>query len=266
MTVTPKQARVSAEVEAARSKRQSRKPKQIGRPAALNELLLTRLRDDIVSGVFALGEKLSEEQISRHYGVTRAPVRPTLIKLQAEGLLHIMPQRGAFVFDPAPQEVRALCELRTALELEAARLALQRNREALAERLGALVKKMEPYAGSVTNPRYQQLDSDFHIAILEAASSELLLSAYRQTVHWRFAALRFRLARQKQHAARSFNEHLRIVELVERNDAAALETALRTHIEYTNDYYESLLQKRDEPVAPATFEPAAAMQTQDEEG
>ena len=55
----------------------TRKPDPIGRPAALNAILLTRLRDDIVSGVFALGEKLSEDQISRHYGVTRAPVRPT---------------------------------------------------------------------------------------------------------------------------------------------------------------------------------------------
>ena len=244
MTVTTKRAKPSAGAGGP-ARKQPRKPKPIGRPTALNELLLTRLREDIVSGVFALGEKLSEEQISRHYGVTRAPVRPTLIKLQAEGLLHIMPQRGAFVFDPTPQEVRALCELRTALELEAARLALQRNREALVERLGALVAKMEPYAKSVTNPRYQQLDSEFHIAILEAASSDLLLEAYRQTVHWRFAALRFRLARQREHAARSFNEHLHIVDLVARNDVATLETVLRTHIENTNGYYEWLLEKKN---------------------
>jgi len=221
-----------------------RKPKPIDRPTALNELLLARLRDDIVSGVFALGEKLSEDQISRHYGVTRAPVRPTLIKLQAEGLLHIMPQRGAFVFDPSPQEVRALCELRTALELEAARLALLRNREALVRRLVALVAKMEPYAASVTNPRYQQLDSEFHIAIIEAAASDLLLEAYRQTVHWRFAALRFRLARQREHAERSFNEHRHIVELVKNDDLDALGAVLRTHIENTNGYYERMLERQ----------------------
>ena len=107
--------------------RKPRKPEPIARPAALGELLLKRLRDDIVSGVFALGERLSEEQISRHYGITRAPVRPTLIKLQSEGLLQILPQRGAFVLDPTPEEVRELCELRTALELEAARLALRRS-------------------------------------------------------------------------------------------------------------------------------------------
>jgi DNA-binding GntR family transcriptional regulator len=229
-------------------KRQVRKAKPIDRPAALNDLLLTRLRDDIVSGIFALGERLSEEQISRHYGVTRAPVRSTLIKLQSEGLLHIMPQRGAFVFDPTPEEVRALCELRTALELEAARLALQRNRAALAERIAGLIVKMEPYAHDVTNPRYQQLDSDFHLAILEAASSNLLLAAYRQTVHWRFAALRFRLAREREHAARSFDEHKNILELIERNDVEGLQDALRVHIGNTNGYYEALLQAGDAPV------------------
>ena len=226
----------------AAAKRVSRKPKPkpIERPAALNELLLVRLRDDIVTGVFSLGERLSEEQIARHYRVTRAPVRPTLIKLQSEGLLHILPQRGAFVFDPSAEEVRALCELRTALELEAARLALQRNRDALAERLAGLVARMEPFARDVINPKYQQLDSEFHLAILEAASSDVLLTAYRQTVHWRFAALRFRLAREREHAARSFDEHRHIVGLIERNDADALQTALRAHIDNTNVYYKSL--------------------------
>ena len=240
MTNSP--TRVSGADKAGR-KRQARKPKPIDRPAALNELLLNRLRDDIVSGVFALGERLSEEQISRHYGVTRAPVRPTLIKLQSEGLLQILPQRGAFVFDPTPEEVRALCELRTALELEAARLALRRNRRALAERIAGLIVKMEPYAQDVMNPRYQRLDSDYHLAILEAASSSLLLAAYTQTVHWRFAALRFRLAREQDHAARSFDEHKSILALIENDDAEGLQAALRVHIENTNGYYAALLQR-----------------------
>ncbi len=222
--------------------RKPRKPKLIARPTALNELLLTRLRDDIVSGVFALGERLSEEQISRHYGVTRAPVRPTLIKLQSEGLLQILPQRGAFVFDPTPEEVRALCELRTALELEAARLALQRNHAALADRIAGLIVNMEPYAHDVMNPRYQQFDSEFHLAILEAASSNLLLAAYRQTVHWRFAALRSRLANDRKHAARSFDEHRGILSLIENSDVDSLQAALRVHIENTNDYYAALIQ------------------------
>lgn len=219
-----------------------RRAKPIDRPVALNDLLLSRLREDIVSGAFALGERLSEEQISRHYGVTRAPVRSTLIKLQAEGLIHILPQRGAFIFDPAPHEVRALCELRTALELEAAHLALQRDRAGLAERLGILIDRMQPYAETVSNPKYQQLDSDFHLAILVAAASELLLQAYRQTVHWRFAALRFRVAREPEHASRSFQEHRDILTLVEKNDAAGLREALRVHIENTNLYYARLMK------------------------
>lgn len=203
--------------------RKPRKPEPIARPAALGELLLKRLRDDIVSGVFALGERLSEEQISRHYGITRAPVRPTLI-------------------DPTPEEVRELCELRTALELEAARLALRRNHAALADRIAELIVNMEPYAQDVMNPRYQQFDSEFHLAILEAASSNLLLAAYRQTVHWRFAALRFRLAGDRQHAARSFDEHRAILSLIQNTDIDGLQTALRVHIENTNGYYAALIQ------------------------
>jgi DNA-binding GntR family transcriptional regulator len=243
MATRPKQGK-AADAKPRTAKRRSDKPKPIDRPAALNELVLVRLRDDIVSGVFAFGEKLSEEQICRNYGVTRAPVRPSLIYLQSEGLIQLLPQRGAFVYDPKPQDVRALCELRTALELEAARLALARNRTRLAERLAGIVAKMEPLAHAVTNPRYQQLDSDFHMAIVEAATSEHLLRAYRHTVYWRFAALRFRLASEKEQATRSFDEHHHIVGLVEKNDIAGLEAALRVHIENTNRYYDSIMREQ----------------------
>ena len=104
----------------------------IKRPAALNNIMLDRLREDIITGVFAFGTRLSEEMLSKLYGVTKAPVRSALVKLQAEGLLKIEPNRGAFVMDPSSEDVQALCELRVALEMEAARLAMKRDRARLA--------------------------------------------------------------------------------------------------------------------------------------
>ena len=100
----------------------------IERPEQLTDLVLARLRQDIVEGVFELGERLSEQQLATRYRVTKAPIRPACIRLQGEGLIRIVPQRGIFVFDPSAAEIRALCELRVALELEAARLAMARDR------------------------------------------------------------------------------------------------------------------------------------------
>ena len=152
--------------------------------------MLLRLRADIISGTFAFGERLSEDKLSKLYGVTKAPVRSALLKLQAEGLLKIVPQRGAFVMDPTIEDVRALCELRIALEIEAAGLALQRNPDRLAERLSEIVAKMEPVGHSVNSAVYQSLDTEMHLAFFQAAQSEMLEATYLSAVNWRFAALR----------------------------------------------------------------------------
>ena len=209
----------------------------IQRPEALNDIMLSRLRADIVSGTFAFGERLSEDKLSKLYGVTKAPVRSALLKLQAEGLLKIVPQRGAFVMDPSLESVRALCELRIALELEATNLALRRDPEGLAERVVEIVGRMEPVSKSVNSGAYQSLDTDLHLAFFQAAQSEMLEATYLSAVHWRFAALRQRLAENKRLAARSYGEHCQIRDAVTARDFSALAALLRQHIERIQDYF-----------------------------
>jgi DNA-binding GntR family transcriptional regulator len=219
----------------------------IDRPEQLTDLVLVRLRRDIVEGAFELGERLSEQQLATRYRVTKAPVRSACIRLQGEGLVRIVPQRGIFVFDPSAAEVRALCELRVALELEAAALAIVRNKLKLADALGEVIDRMRPYS---VNPAmtadlgYQRLDSDYHLAILEAAASPMLLEAYRSTVNWRFSALRTRLARQREHAENSFREHVEIRDAVLRGDLPDLQARLRRHVDNTDRYYAHLLEAR----------------------
>jgi DNA-binding GntR family transcriptional regulator len=226
----------------------------IDRPEQLTDLVLVRLRRDIIEGVFALGERLSEQQLSTLYRVTKAPVRSACIRLQSEGLIKIMPQRGIFVFDPTAAEVRALCELRSALELEAASLALARNKMGLAEALSTVIEKMRPYSGdptTVANLGYQHLDSDYHLAILEAAASPMLLEAYRSTVNWRVSALRTRLVHVREHAENSFREHIEIRDAVLRGDLPDLRARLRRHVDNSNRFYAQLLEARRAPSEPA---------------
>lgn len=226
----------------------------IDRPEQLTDLVLVRLRRDIVEGAFELGERLSEQQLANRYRVTKAPVRSACIRLQGEGLVRIVPQRGIFVFDPSAAEVRALCELRVALELEAAALAIVRNKLKLADALGEVIDRMRPYS---VNPAmtadlgYQRLDSDYHLAILEAAASPMLLEAYRSTVNWRFSALRTRLARQREHAENSFREHVEIRDAVLRGDLPDLQARLRRHVDNTDRYYAHLLEARAAKAEPA---------------
>jgi len=218
-----------------------KKTTKITRPRSISELVLDRLRSDIISGVFELGEKISEAQLSELYGVTKAPIRAAYIRLEAEGLLEIQRQAGTFVFRPDVKELQALCELRNALEAEAIRLALARDRAGLSKDLHRLCDDMIRSQAAGDLDSYRNLDTEFHLAIISRASSPLLERTYRAQVNGRFAALRNRLSRSASHNDASLAEHIRIRDSVASGKDAELLGLLRTHIDNTLSYYSKLL-------------------------
>src|SRR6188474_950945 len=116
-----------------------RQLKPIERPESLAESVVKRLREAIVSGDFELGQPLSERQLAELLEVSKTPVREAMAQLRLEGLIRILPQRGAFVFTLSQQEVVEICELRQALEASALRGAMERNSALFTEDLAAVV-------------------------------------------------------------------------------------------------------------------------------
>jgi DNA-binding GntR family transcriptional regulator len=214
---------------------------KIERPKQVSELVLERLRTDIIENRFALGEKISEAQLSELYGVTKAPIRSAYIRLEGEGLIQIRPQSGTFVFKPTVSELRALCELRTALEVEACRLAMLRDPAGLERDFRALLDGMAEAIRARSSDRYQTLDTDLHRSIFRRADSALLAATYETQVNSRFVALRWRFSRKAEHNDHSFAEHIALRDAVIDRDAERLVRLLRKHIDYTEDYYSSLV-------------------------
>jgi DNA-binding GntR family transcriptional regulator len=145
---------------------------------ALTEALRGRILDDELRP----GTALREEQLSREYGVARHSLRSALRALQDEGLVQIEPNRGARVASLSPEDLRGLAELRTALEVEAARLALDRGDGRLprqvhesAERLASVCRRRRPSWGAVG-----EAHEGFHHAIVRAAGSPRLEAVHRQ--------------------------------------------------------------------------------------
>ena len=93
----------------------------------LTELVVTALRERILSGGVPPGERLIEGKLSEELGVSRMPVREALRQLAAEGLVTIEPRRGASVTSFTPQQMRELVEVRATLEGLNAKLAAQRH-------------------------------------------------------------------------------------------------------------------------------------------
>src|SRR5579862_378567 len=93
-------------------------------PVSTPDLVVGRLRSDIVSGRLSPGEPLRQDEIARSFGVSHVPVREAFLRLQAERLVEIRPRRGAIVAALSAAELEELNEMRAALECCALRLAV----------------------------------------------------------------------------------------------------------------------------------------------
>ncbi|MCV2894660.1 GntR family transcriptional regulator [Lentibacter sp. XHP0401] len=214
---------------------------KIERPKQISEVVLERLRSDIIDGTYKLGEKLSENQLVDIYGVTKAPIRAAFGRLQTEGLVEVRAQSGTYVFKPEPEYLTSLCHLRTALELEAARLALHVGQADCQKMLTDICLQMTDALEKGQQDKYQKLDTEFHLALFKAAQSPLLLATFEAQVSSTFAALRHRFSTVKTHNESSITEHLEIRDLVGAGNLTGLQEVLRRHIENTRAYYNIIL-------------------------
>jgi len=142
------------------------------------ETVTAALRQEILEGQRVGGERLIEQDLTARFGVARHTLRAALRALAAEGLVRVEPNRGARVARLSVDDIVALYELRTALEVEAARLALERHRGRLPasvhEALGALEQACERGAWGPINETHAEL----HAAIVAAAASPRIEAAH----------------------------------------------------------------------------------------
>ena len=158
-----------------------------GEPARLARLsavdaLAEALRNRILEGDLAPGTPLREEALAGEYDVARHTLRSALRALQGEGIVQILPNRGARVTSLSQEDVQGLSDLRVALEVEAARRALEQGDGKLpgsvhdaAERLASLCRRRRPSWGPVA-----EAHENFHHEIVRAADSPRIEAVHRQ--------------------------------------------------------------------------------------
>jgi DNA-binding GntR family transcriptional regulator len=146
------------------------------------DTLAAALRERILNGELAPGERLIERDLVETYDVGRGTVRAALQRLEHDGLVAVEIHRGAFVRQLDKQALRELFELRTALELESAHRALALNEGRLppevhqaVERLAAACERKHPQWARISDAH-----TDVHESIVAAAGSPRIEAAYRQ--------------------------------------------------------------------------------------
>ena len=185
------------------------------------------LRDRILHGEVAPGERLNEVEIASELGVSRGPIREALQRLASDGLVELQAHRGAFVRRLGPAEVRDLFEVRMALETTAARLAAQRATDAQLADLDALVHAGAEPIGHA-DVRFQGA-RDLHARLAEATANPAL-AAHLTLVNQELRLLRTRSGEVPARAEHAVAEHAEIVAAVRAGDADGAASAMDAHL------------------------------------
>ncbi|MFE7403600.1 GntR family transcriptional regulator [Streptomyces sp. NPDC057557] len=188
----------------------------------------TAIRDDIVSGVFERGSRLTEELLARRYGVSRVPVREALRTLESEGFVVTRRHAGACVAEPTEEEAADLLEVRMLLEPLGAARAAQRRTEAHLKVLRGLVRLGQERARRGEGEDLRSLGGWFHETLAQASGSPgliALLTQLRHKIAWMYTV------EQPARPVESWAEHGAIVDAVARRDAERARTLATQHAE-----------------------------------
>ena len=210
-------------------------PKHSGAAASSREKAYAYLRENILVDPAKQGTFLNEQELAAEIGVSRTPVREALLLLVADGLVELIPQRGAYVPAVTGREVTELMELRGVLENYAARQAITAGTVPVQAMTRTLQEQEElPEAIDAGSAReFIRLDAAFHQLLVDAAGNELISRTYAK-LHVRQVLVGvealFRTSGRRRHVC---SEHREILDALAAGDAAAACGAISRHLEIT---------------------------------
>jgi DNA-binding GntR family transcriptional regulator len=191
-----------------------------------------QVRDRIRSGALEPGSRIDQNALARDFGTSIVPVREALARLRADGLVRLVPHRGAFVESISPSELLDIYSTREVLEEQAAQLAAPKLTDDDLKRLQQLIDDMDEATRRHDYEALFALNRAFHFTIYAAASRRNLLQIIRQL--WdqgdRYRRIYTELP---DRAHKALDEHRAIMEACRRRDATAIGYSVRHHIHQT---------------------------------
>lgn len=195
------------------------------------------LRENILVDPDVQGKFLNEQELAAEIGVSRTPVREALLLLVSDGLVELIPQRGAYVPAVTGREISELMELRGALECHAAHTAMAKNAvplEAMKHTLG-LQAAMPDELGPEDVREFIRLDTLFHQQLIDAVDNELLSRTYSKLHVRQILAGVSALSRTGGRREQVCAEHQDIIDSLASGDPVQAKDAIEHHLAITRD-------------------------------
>jgi DNA-binding GntR family transcriptional regulator len=199
------------------------------------------LREAILNGSIAEGKQLRQDELAEQFGTSRIPVREALRQLESEGLVKIVPNRGAIVRSLSVDDVLEMLDIRIALECHALRLAIPNMAEEdflLADEI------LESYNREPSPDGWGAMNRRYHLALYAPCHRPRLMAMIEANYGHidRFVRTQVSMAAGKERPQR---EHMRILELCREGEIDKAVALLQSHIEQTKRSVQASLRRRE---------------------
>lgn len=198
--------------------------------------LFTTLKDEILQGRLLSGQKLTEKVLCDKYQISRTPVREALHKLEMEGLVESIPNRGFYVLGLAEQDYLDMFTLRKIYEIQAVTWAIERITDEELEELEELFEFMEFYTMKKDVAKMLTINMNFHQKIYNASHNRMLknlLSSYQEMLKH----IENPSTPKDSYLDEVFNEHREIFNAFKNKDIEAGRIAMANHMDCARDRY-----------------------------
>ena len=196
----------------------------------LRDVVFNTLRQAILRGELQPGERLLEIHLANKLGVSRTPIREAIRKLELEGLVLMIPRRGAVVAEITEKSLRDVLEVRRALEELAVKLACKKIKPEEIEELKEAAKEFEEALQKKDVTVYAEADVKFHDIIYRTTDNQRLIQLLN---NFREQMYRYRVEYLKQEKSHEtlLKEHQYIIEMIEKADEKRAMEAICAHID-----------------------------------
>ena len=211
---------------------------------ALHDQVVARLRTMLVEGRILPGAKLNERTLSEQLRVSRTPLREAIKLLAAEGLVDLLPNRGAVAVKLTEADVLNTFEVLAELEGMSGELAAKRISDEQLSELRASHYEMLACFERQELSGYYRLNAQIHTLINDAAANPVLTSTYR-SINARVQSLRFRTNQNAAKWKRAIKEHEVMLEAMTARDSATMREVLVQHLNNKRDSVLALMRAGD---------------------
>lgn len=198
-----------------------------------------KLREDILNGKYKENEELKEAAIGEELGVSRTPVREAFRQLELEGLIQMVPNKGAYVTGITLKDVQDIYMIRSLLEGLCAKWATEHITEEQLSEMEENIYLTQFHQEKGHIEQFAALDNRFHEIMYEACNSKILEHTLKDFHQYVYRVRKRTLANGKR-GADSCREHKEIMEAIKEKDAKKAQMLANKHM---INAYENMLKK-----------------------